>query len=116
MATIAEARPTPPNMKLFPGGPTQSASVSGRYQRCGLWVDFRSKNGWLIGDPGAGFGGHGYRQIAGEATPQRGREVEAMPDAPFPGAVSPSALGLPDHAFTKADPGDDAEFYAAPRL
>ena len=28
----------------------------------------------------------------------------------------PDALGLPDHAFTKADPGDDAAFYAQPRL
>jgi hypothetical protein len=26
------------------------------------------------------------------------------------------ALGLPAHAFTKADPGDDAEFYAQARL
>jgi SAM-dependent methyltransferase len=26
------------------------------------------------------------------------------------------ALGLPDHAFTKADPGDDAAFYAEARL
>jgi SAM-dependent methyltransferase len=31
-------------------------------------------------------------------------------------ASLPGALGLPEHAFTKADPADDAEFYVQPRL
>jgi SAM-dependent methyltransferase len=51
-----------------------------------------------------------------EATPQHGREVEVMPDAPVPDASPSAALGLPAHAFTKADPADDAEFYVQPRL
>jgi SAM-dependent methyltransferase len=54
--------------------------------------------------------------MSGEATPQRGREVEVMADAPVPDASPSAALGLPAHAFTKADPADDAEFYTQPRL
>src|SRR5579859_5088575 len=51
MAPIAAAMPTPPNMNVFPGGPTHRLSLSGRYQRWGLCVAFRSKKCRVMGEP-----------------------------------------------------------------
>ena len=42
-AATAEAIPIPPNMNMLLGGPTQIPGVTGRNQRCGLWVACRSK-------------------------------------------------------------------------
>lgn len=39
-----------------------------------------------------------------------------MSDEPVPSPASAAELGLPAHAFTKADPAEDAEFYVEPRL
>src|ERR1700722_3250832 len=112
MAVIAEARPTPPNMKLFPTGPTHRASLSGRYQRCGLWVAFRSKNGLVMRWSRRSGSPLWLSLFRGRIDTGKQQESDAVTNLSFGG----SALGLPRDAFTKADPGDDAALYAEPRL